>query len=386
MQSRILARDKEICLLDSDNPYQAINPPIIQSTLFNFKNFEDFRQYRLHNRWQYCYTRGNNPTTKVLEEKLAQLERGEVCRVFSSGMAAITSSIISHVKSGEHVLFVNSIYGPTKSYADFLARMNIGHTHLLKLDIESISNHLQENTTMIFVESPGSNNLQVVDLRAIAKLAKSQKIITAIDNTYLTPLFQKPLELGFDISIQTCSKYIGGHADVIAGAVITSNRLMQNIDSFGFKLHGAVLSPHDAGLLIRGLRTLPSRLEAIQDTTIKVVNFLMNHHRVLKVYHPLSYSDTDKKIFWSQAQGFTALVSFELDAKNFADMAIFIDKLKTFHIGVSWGGYENLVVAPHVGNDFAEVTARGETPNLIRLALGLFDPQTIIDDLTQALN
>jgi cystathionine beta-lyase/cystathionine gamma-synthase len=249
----------------------------------------------------------------------------------------------------------------------------------------AIKEHILPNTKLIYLESPGSVDFKVVDLRAVAKLAKSLGVITAVDNTYLTPLFQKPLELGIDITIHSCSKYICGHADVLAGAVITSNKLMQPINDYCFKLNGAVPSPHDSALLLRGLRTLPTRLEAGLELTEKVVEFLQNHPKVVKVNHPLAYSQTDKLIFMSQATGYTSLLSFEIMATSFTDVARFVDRLRTFHIGVSWGGYENLVVTPNLAHKYTDVIARGDKPNLIRLALGLFAAATIIEDLEQAL-
>lgn len=385
MLYKILNSDRKICLQEEGNPYQAVNPPIVQSSLFTFKSLEDYRQYRLKNREQYCYTRGNNPTTHVVEEKLAALERGERCRVFSSGMGAASAALLGHLKSGDHVLFVNTIYGPVLEYAKFIRRFGIEYSYIRDTDIAAIQEALKPNTRIIYLESPGSADFKVVDLRAVAKLAHDKGITSIIDNTCLTPLFQKPLELGIDIVIHSCSKYIGGHADLIAGAVITSRKLMQPINDYCYKLHGAVLSPHDAALLLRGIRTLPTRIEAGLETTAKVVEFLQNHPRVIKVNHPLAYSQADKLVFMAQATGYTSLLSFELKADSFAEMGQFIDKLRTFHIGVSWGGYENLVVAPNLGNDFAEVIARGEKPNLIRLALGLFNHATIIADLEQAL-
>lgn len=385
MICKILNSDKEICLSEEANAYQAINPPIVQSSLFTFDSFEAYRQYRLRNRTQYCYTRGNNPTTEIVERKLAELERGEACRIFSSGMGAASAALIGHLQSGDHVLFVNTVYGPVIEYAKFLERFNISHTYLRDTDLSAIEDQLRPNTKMIYLESPGSLDFKVVDLRMVSKLAKNRNILTAIDNTCLTPLFQKPLELGIDIVIHSCSKFIGGHADVIAGAVISSQKLMEPINSYCFKLHGAVLSPHDAALLLRGLRTLPSRLESSLETTVQVVEFLQKHPKVLKVYHPLAYTQADKLVFMAQATGHTPLLSFELAAKSFEEMAKVVDRLRTFHIGVSWGGYENMVVAPNLGRDFNEVIAKGEKPNLLRLSLGLLGAATIIADLEHSL-
>jgi len=377
--------DKQICLMDESNSYNAITPPIVQSSLFSFECFEDYRNYCQHKHKQYAYTRGNNPTTNVLEDKLARLEQGEACRVFSSGMGAISAAIISHLKAGEHIVFLNTIYVPTMVYAGFLERFDISHTYLRTTDMAQLAAAITPQTRMIYVESPGSLDLQIVDLRQLVAFAKKHELLTIIDNTFATPLYQKPLTLGIDIAVHSCTKYIGGHADVMAGAVITSSKLMHNIDTYGFKLHGSVISPHDSFLLLRGLRTMPSRLEALQQPTQAVVEFLCNHPRVLKVNHPLAYPEEMKQLYWSQANGYTGLISFELDVTGFEQVATFIDSLATFHIGFSWGGYENLVLAPYVTDDFDKLKSRGLAPNLIRISLGLLDSQTIIDDLASAL-
>lgn len=386
MHFSILDSDKEICLLDTNNPYHAVNPPIVQSTLFSFDSMAQYRDYRngqVKNR--YAYSRGDNPTLTILEEKLAKLERGEKCRVFSSGMAAITSAIIGHIRPQEHILFINTIYGPTIEYANFLTEFNIQFTYLRDTSIQSIANAIQTNTKIIFVETPGSFDLQVIDLLALAKLAKQKNIITMIDNTNLTPLLQKPLTLGIDISIHTCSKYIGGHADVIAGAVITSQELMSPIEKYGFKLHGAVLPAHDAALLIRGLRTLPSRLESQATTIMEIINFLQSAPKINKIYHPLVYNPIDSAIFESQATGYTSLISIELNVTSYAELDKFIDSLQTFHIGVSWGGYENTIIAPNYNGTFEELMQTANKPTLIRLGIGLLSANSIISDLQQAI-
>lgn len=384
-KSLISAQDKEICLIDEGNSYNAITPPIVQSSLFSFKCFEDYRNYHLHKHQQYVYTRGNNPTTNVLEDKLARLEQGETCRVFASGMAAISAAIIGHLKTGDHIIFFNTIYAPTMIYAGFLERFGITHSYLRTNNLDELSSAIRSNTKMIYVESPGSLDIQVVDLRKLVKIAHEHNLLSVIDNTFATPLYQKPLTLGVDIVVHSCTKYIGGHADVMAGAVITSRKLMHDIDIYAFKLHGAVLSPHDSFLLIRGLRTMPARLEALQLLTAKVVEFLLNHPRVLKVNHPLAYNEEEKAIYWSQANGYTGLISFELDISDYTALARFIDGLITFHLGFSWGGYENLVMAPYVADDYEKIQVKGLKPNLVRISLGLLDSETIINDLEQAL-
>jgi cystathionine beta-lyase/cystathionine gamma-synthase len=378
--SSILSEDRKICLFDSVTySHNAINPPIYQSSLFTFNSFKDYYNFLLSKHHQYAYARGDNPTTNIVESKLAALERGEACRLFSSGMAAVSSALISNLKSGDHVIFINSIFKTTLTYASFLERFNIGFTILPYNEIQDVEKHVRTNTKVIFTESPGSIYLQVVDIKYIVAIAKKYKLLTILDNTCLTPLYQKPLELGIDISLHSCSKYLSGHSDLMAGAIISTKEILSHIDKYAHKLHGAVISPHDSFLLLRGLRGLPSRLDTLSQSTSEVVK----HPKVKHVYHPLTYNRLDKKIFDEQSLGYTGLISFDLKANNYDDVALFIDNLDTFHIGFGFGGHENIICAPNVDAEFQKTYPSSA---LIRLSLGLFDSETIISDLRKAFD
>ena len=378
----ISAQDKQICLTDSEHPFAAINPPIFQNSIFAFKNIADFIAYRDKTLPAYCYSRGNNPTVNVLEEKLAQLDRGEKCRVFASGMGATTAVLISLLQSGDHVLIINEVYGPVREYLGFMQSYGITHDIIDADEVTNLGAHIKPNTKVIYTEAPGTMTFRFVDLAEIVCHAKANKITTIIDNTCLTPLLQKPLSIGFDITIYSLSKYTGGHSDIIGGAVVSSELLMQRIDKYGFKLQGAVFSPNDAFLVLRGLRTLPTRLEALYPTTCKVVEFLAAHHKVAEVLHPLTYPDRLKQKYYRQASGVTSLLAIRLRTNDTAQIRKFIDGLNTFYITVSWGGYENLVMV----QDLIELKQAKSDKVIIRLALGFLDSQTIIDDLQQALS
>ena len=382
MQQKISEQDKLICLTDHKHPLSAVNPPIFQSSIFSFNTIEDYIDYKDKLNQAYCYTRGNNPTCKILEQKLAALDQAEQCRVFSSGMGAISATLFSILKNGDHVLVLNTIYGPTLDYLKFMERYGISFDVVTVEEISQLEQLVKVNTKVIYTESPATMTFETIDLSKLAQFAKAREIITVIDNTCLTPLLQKPLTLGIDIAVYSLSKYTGGHSDVIAGAVVTSQQLMTNIDKYGYKLSGSVLSPNDAFLLLRGLRTLPLRLEALAQTTTQVIDYLSEQPQIKTNYHPLSYPEKQKDIYQKQTSGYAGLFSIQLVSNKTKHVRDFINSLKTFNIAVSWGGFENLVMVKDI-NELRKVTSDNV---IIRFSLGLLDAKTIIQDLKQALN
>lgn len=378
-------KDTEICTSYADLPNEhkgAVSPPIYQTSLFAFETFEAFSSAQLKERENYVYTRGVNPTTELLEKKLALLERGEKCKCFGSGMGAISSVFFTLLTSGDHVLFLNQIYGPTRQLLEHFKRFNISHSFLKdEADLEA---KIQENTKLIYVESPGTMHMNVVELKKVAYTAKKHGIYSVIDNTWSTPLFQKPLTLGFDISIHSLTKYIGGHSDVTGGAVIGTEKLVDQIFEIGFQLNGSVLSPHDASLIIRGLRTLPIRMKHHQDNTFKVIDYLKTKNEIEVIYHPSLLSGEKYAFISHQMEGFSGLLSIELKEGGFEKVAKFINALSLFKIGVSWGGYESLVNSPVKPNNEEELKRLGISTKLIRLSIGLESTELLIDDLESA--
>lgn len=382
MQQRISEQDKLICLSDNEHSFSAVNPPIFQSSIFSFNTIEDYIDYKDKLNQAYCYTRGNNPTCKILEQKLAALDQAEQCRVFSSGMGAISAALFSILKKGDHVLVLNNVYGPTLDYLNFMERYGVSFEVVAVEEISQLEQLVKVNTKVIYTESPATMTFETIDLRELAQFAKAREIITIIDNTCLTPLLQKPLTLGIDIAVYSLSKYTGGHSDIIAGAVVTSQQLMTNIDKYGYKLSGSVLSPNDAFLLLRGLRTLPLRLEALAQTTTQVIDYLSEHPQIKTIYHPLSYCGEQKNIYKKQTSGYAGLFSIKLASNNTKQIRNFINRLETFNIAVSWGGFESLVMI----KDINELRKAVSDEIIIRFSLGLLDAKTIIQDLEQALN
>ncbi|WP_042221893.1 trans-sulfuration enzyme family protein [Oceanobacillus manasiensis] len=374
-------QDLEICAhgYEDNTKYEgAVIPPIYQTSLYTFRDYKKFSIALDNQRENLVYSRGLNPTVRLLEEKLAGLEQGQMCKAFGSGMGAISSTLMALLKSGDHVLLVNQIYGPTVELLE--------HLHSFGITFDQTSNHLHaieatvnDRTKLIYIESPASMDMSIADLKAISKFANSRGIITVIDNSWATPLFQKPLTFGIDLVIHSLSKYIGGHSDVVAGAVIGNKELVEPIFQYGHQLFGSTLAPQDAFLLIRGLRTLPVRMKQHQENVLAVIDYLKTKEEVVKINHPSVLTGESKEISDSQLQGYAGLLSFEIKYGNYKQIETFLNALSIIQIGVSWGGYESLIIS-FVKSHETDTQKHG----FIRLAVGLEGPELIIEDLEKA--
>lgn len=385
----LFLEEKSICTHmgdDYDRFNGAVVPPIYENSLFIYPKLKDLASAQAKEREEYVYTRGTNPTVQILEKKLAALEHGEACKIFSSGMAAISSAMTAFLKQGDHILFVNSIYGPALQYAKYIEKFGIEHSITSSVDIEEINRMTKSNTKIIYVESPGTMTFKLMDLKAVADFAKSRNILTMIDNTWATPIFQKPLDFGIDISIHSCTKYIGGHSDVVSGAVIASDELIDIIFKNEFMLHGGCIGPFEAWLLMRGLRTLPLRMEKHQESTFRVVEFLENHEKVRKVNFCGLKSSPDYELGEKQLKGYSGLLSFELTSESYEDVERVVDSCRVFKIGVSWGGFESLIISPNYGHNLEDLKKKDIYPGLIRISVGLEGAETLIKDLEYALS
>lgn len=387
--TELFSEEKSICTHLGDDYERfsgAVVPPIFENSLFIFEKFEDIIESFKQEREHYLYTRGTNPTVEILEKKIAALEHGESCKCFSSGMAAISSAMTTFLKKGDHILFVNNIYGPALKYARYIEKYGVEYSIALDTDIESIGSAVRANTKVIYLENPGTMTFKMLDLKAVSDLAGSKDIVTIIDNTWATPIFQKPLELGIDISVHSCTKYISGHSDVVAGAVISSKKIMDRIFYNEFQLHGGNVGPFEAWLIMRGIRTLPLRMEKHQESGLKVARFLENHSSVRKVNYPGLESSPDYELGKKQLKGYSGLMSFELESDSFESIKEVINTCKVFKIGVSWGGYESLILSPNHGDNTEELRKSGIYPGLIRISVGLEGVDSIINDLDNALS
>ncbi|MDP2470466.1 MAG: aminotransferase class I/II-fold pyridoxal phosphate-dependent enzyme [Candidatus Palauibacterales bacterium] len=381
--------DVAICVADDELPKSPsggtpANPPIVQTSTFTFPTFEDLLRGLSTESRSHVYSRGLNPTVEALERKLARLERGEACKCFGSGMAAISAVMLGLLEAGDHVLFVNHTYGPTLQLAEHLRRFGIEHDLLLELEPEAAEAALRPNTRLVWLESPGTMMMRVLDIDAVAAVARDRGILTCIDNSWATPLYQKPLAMGVDIAVHTASKYLGGHSDVIAGAVVTTAERMEQIFYRAFLLNGGVLGPVDAWLLLRGLRTLPVRMRQHEADALRVAEFLRSHPAVRRVHYPAFADDPD--LVARQLTGLSGLLSFELAQDDFGSVSRVIDRMKVARIGVSWGGVESLVISPNRGTNAEALDLQGIPPGLIRLSVGLEGAGLLIDDLDSALS
>lgn len=362
---------------------QPTAPPIVQTSLFTFPTFDSLVDGLAAEHRTHVYTRGQNPTVEAVEEKLAALERGEACKCFASGMAAISAVMLGTLRAGDHVVFVNQVYGPTLQLAAHLGRFGVDHDVVLDGTVAAVERALRPNTRLLWVESPGTMLFRLLDLPALAGLARARGILTCIDNSWATPLFQKPLTLGIDIVVHSGTKYLGGHSDLIAGAVISSAERMQELFYRAFLLNGGILAPFDAWLLLRGLRTLPTRMRQHQDDGLRVAEFLSDHPAVRRVHHPALAAERD--LAGHQLRGYSGLFSFELTRGDFETVRRVLNTLRTFRLGVSWGGYESLAISPERGNNAVQLEAQGIPRGLVRLSIGLEGADILIDDLAAAL-
>ena len=384
---RIDPNDVQICISDEtyadEHGGAPLTAPIVMTSLFSFPTIQDLLDGLAAEDRTHVYTRGQNPTVEEVERKLAALERGEACKAFGSGMAAISAVLLGVLQAGDHVLFVNHTYGPTLQLAARLRHFGIEHDVTLDTDVDAVQQALKPNTRLIWLESPGTMMMSVLDLDAIAKLARERGILTCIDNSWATPLLQKPITRGIDIVVHTCSKYINGHSDLMAGAVISTAERMREIFYRTYLLLGGILGPVEAWLLLRGLRTLPTRLRQQGADALTIAQWLREHPAVSNVYHPAFAPNPE--VVERQLSGYSGVFSFDLVDQSFEAVQRVINALHHFRIGVSWGGVESLVITPAGRASPEALAAQRMPPSLIRVSIGLEGADVLIADLEQAL-
>lgn len=367
--------------------FNAIAPPVMQTSNFACKNVEQLRQ-ALANEFDYTlYSRGNNPTVDILRKKLAALDGAEDALVTGSGMAAISTAVLANIQQGDHIVSVAHPYSwAHRLFTELLPRFGIETTFVDGKAVDNFKNAIQRNTRIIYLESPNTLTYELQDLEAIATLAKAKNILTIIDNSYCTPIYQQPVKYGIDICVQSATKYIGGHSDVIAGVLTGSRNMIKKIFDAEFLNIGTTISPMNAWLLIRGLRTLPLRLRQCEETTMQVIRFLSAHPKIEKVYYPFHPSFPQYELAKKQMLGCGGLFTITMKAVNAEEVELFCNKLKHFSIAVSWGGHESLVSPWIAGINKKDFDPGIEMHRQIRLYIGLEEASFLIDDLKQALN
>jgi cystathionine beta-lyase/cystathionine gamma-synthase len=367
---------------DDGQPYDAVVPPIVQSSLFTFPSYEELEATFRGEKVRPIYSRGLNPTVQQLETKLAALEATDEAIGFASGMAAISSTVMTFVKPGDRMVCVRHIYPDAyRLFETLLTRWNIAVTYVDGADPRAVEAALP-GAALFYIESPTSWTMQALDVATLATLAGKHRVLSVIDNSWASPVFQQPITLGVDLVLHSASKYIGGHSDTVAGAVAGRAELIAEIRGTTCPYLGGKLSPFEAWLLLRGLRTLPVRMRAHEAAAMTIAGRLSEHPHVTAVHHPGLGKRLPRGL-----QGTSGLFSFVLG--NGVDIPTFCNQLRIFKMGVSWGGHESLVMpalitrvqaaGPNSAVDF------GVPERVVRLHIGLEGVDALWDDLNAAV-
>lgn len=330
------------------------------------------------------YTRGLNPTVQAVEDKIALLERAGGARLFGSGMAAITAAILSAARSGDHVLGVRSIYSNAyRLLAGYLPTLGIQTALVDFTDLNAVEAAIRPETRVLYLESPGNPGMHIVDLEAVARMAREREIVTVIDNTLATPYNQRPLEMGIDLVVHSVSKYLAGHSDVVAGALAGSDERVRSISANEIRDLGGIIGPFEAWLILRGIRTLGLRMQAHNRAGLAIARWLEDRPEIERVFHAGLPSHPQHTLAARQMTGFSGLMGVVVRGGMEAGIA-FVNRLRLFGIGVSWGGFESLALPMNL-DDPAMARELGIVPGFVRLSIGLEDQADLIDDLDNAL-
>jgi cystathionine beta-lyase/cystathionine gamma-synthase len=372
---------------DRDSYFNAISPPIVQTSNFAFSKVADMRKAFDDEMGGYLYSRGLNPTVDILRKKLAALDGAEDCLVFNSGAAAVFAAIFANVKSGDHVISVKKPYTWVQRMLDvIMPRFGVSTTYVDGTSVANFEQAIRPETSLIYLESPNSWDYALQDLEAVAALAKKHNIITICDNSYCTPLYQQPIKLGIDIAMQTATKYIGGHSDTLGGVISGTHAMMKRIFNSEYLTVGSGIQPFNAWLLIRGLRTLPARLDRITRTTQKLVEFLKTHPLIEEVIFPLDPSFAQYELAKKQMKGGCGLVTVVIKAERMEQVVTFCEALRHILMAVSWGGHESLAIPKCASLDPAAFNPADREHRMIRFYFGLEEPEYLIEDISQALD
>jgi cystathionine beta-lyase/cystathionine gamma-synthase len=370
---------------ERENYFNAISPPIAQTSNFAFKKVSDLSKAFDDEMGGYLYSRGLNPTVEILRKKLAALDGAEDCLVFNSGAAAIFAGVFANIKSGDHIVSVKAPYTWAQRMFDvILPRFGVTTTYIDGTKTSNWEQATRNNTTLYYLESPNSWDFALQPIREVAQLAKSKSITTFIDNSYCTPIYQNVMEMGIDMTMQTATKYISGHSDTLGGVLSGTHSMMKKIFDSEYLNIGSGIQPFNAWLLIRGLRTLPARLDRISKTTIEVLQFLKQHPKIESVIFPFDESFPQYSLAQQQMKGACGLMTIVLKTGKRNEIVKFCEGLKHIMMAVSWGGYESLVIPKCAGIPEADFDAANPEHRYVRLYVGLEEADYLIDDLKQA--
>ena len=369
-----------------DKYYNAIVPPIFMNSLNVFEEIDDYFDAKVHDKHTYVYGRVQNPTVRILEDKVAALEHGVAAFAFASGMAAATTAVLSVVKTGDNIVCVRNAYGPLKNFVEKYCTAHLGTTltYVKGNEVSDFEEAITDNTSLVILESPSSVVFSLQNIEAVSCLAHARGAKVYIDNTFCTPIFSNPLDMGVDIVMHTTSKYMGGHSDVIGGILAVRDEDLAETIVNNRELLGGIIGPMEAWLVLRGLRTLSVRVKAHEEVAMKVAEYLENHPKVDKVYYTGLKSHPQYELAQKQQRGNTGLIAFEIKGST-EDAKKIVNSLKIFKIGVSWGGFESLVCMPQMRLDEQMCEWLGARQGLIRIHCGLEGVDALIADLEQAL-
>lgn len=365
----------------------AVAPPLVQSSIFAFPTVAEMRLGFADEYAAHLYTRGNNPTVAILRKKVAALEGAEDCLAFASGAAAMAAAVFASVRGGDHVLCIAKPYSWTRGLLrDLLPKFGVSTSFVDGTDVANFENAIQAGTRLIVLESPNTMTYEQQDLAAVAALARRHGLRTICDNSFATPLNQSPIAQGIDLVVHSATKYLNGHSDVVAGMLCGSEAILREVFKGPYMTFGAILSPHDAWLMIRGLRTLAVRMERVAASTAKVLAYVEAHPKIRRVYHPQASTNEQADLSHRQLKRASGLLSIDLDTDDVAAVERFCNALRRFLMTVSWGGYESLAFPVcAVFPAGAPVRATPIPLSLVRLSIGLEDADDLIADLDQAL-
>ncbi|MGV2872053.1 methionine gamma-lyase [Colwellia sp. E150_009] len=373
----------------NDEQFGSLATPLYQTSTFIFDNAKQGADRFAGENEGYIYTRLGNPTTRQLEMRVAAMEGMEDAAATATGMAAVSAALLTNLQAGDHIISSKAVYGCSFALMNHMLKKFGIEVSFVDMTVpENINNVIKENTRLIFLETPINPNLVVLNLEKICAIAKKNKLLSIVDNTFLTPVLQQPAKFGADIVIHSATKYLNGHGDVVAGIVCGSTEMINEIKLTTLKDIGATMSPHDAWLIMRGIKTLPIRMERHCRNAQTVAEFLEHHQAVNQVYYPGLKSHPGNSFIGKQMKAAGGVIAFELNT-DIAGGANFINNMQLFSIAVSLGDAESLIQHPasmtHSPYTQEERTEAGISDSLIRISVGLEDVNDIIADLQQAL-
>ena len=379
-----------------DNTNRSANPPVARASTILFDTMQDMYKHEAKikqhkNVSHYTYGRYGSTTTIELENILKELEKAYHVFLTGTGFGGIALALMSLCRPGDEIIVSDNVYGPTKEISEkLLKEFNINAKFYDPNSFDDLKNKVTKKTKMILVENPGSNTFEFQDLSKIISLAKRKKILTLLDNTWGTPLYLKPLEIGFDMSFSSATKYFSGHSDAMGGSLAVNKKVFKKI-MFFYKLSGYRMSADEAYLIIRGLRTLDTRLKQHYQNTKAVINFLRKQKKIIEILYPHKPGSKNYKLWKKYYTGATGLLSIVIKSKNKSSVIKFVNSLELFGIGYSWGGFESLAILQELKPSKDEYSQGRrffkykKNEHIVRLHIGLEDPKDLITDLKQSL-